>query len=122
MKTYTYRLTNPPPSDNRLKAAVNGRLISTKFYREWKEEAGWEIQMQRASQREVENYPVAVTVTVHDNSWAAHRRDIGNVVKAICDVLVSQGVLKDDNVNFVNETHAVYKRGAPSYVITITEP
>ena len=122
MKIHTYRLTSPPPSDNRLKAAVNGRLISTSFYREWKEEAGWEIQAQRAEQGEVENYPVTVRVSVKDDSWASHRRDIGNVVKAICDVLVAQGVLKDDNVNYVNETRAIYGRGAPSYVVTIEEP
>lgn len=122
MRTHTYLLNSSPPSDNRLKAAVNGRLIATKFYREWKETAGWEIQVQRASQGEIENYPVKVTVSVHDNSWASHRRDIGNVVKAVCDVLVAQGILKDDNVNYVSETHAIYGRGAPSYVITIEEP
>lgn len=122
MTTHIYRLTSPPPSDNRLKAAVNGRLIATKFYREWKEEAGWEIQAQRAEQGEVENYPVSVTVSVHDDSWAKHRRDIGNVVKAVCDVLVAQGVLKDDNVNYVSETRAIYGRGKPSYTVRITEP
>lgn len=122
MKQHVYRLTSPPPSDNRLKAAVNGRMIATKFYRDWKEEAGWEIQAQRAEQGEVENYPVSVTVSVHDDSWAQHRRDIGNVVKACCDLLVSQGVLQDDNVKYVNETRAIYGHGKPSYVIRIEEP
>lgn len=122
MKQHVYRLTSPPPSDNRLKAVANGRMIATKEYREWKMEAGWEIRVQRAEQGEVENYPVSVTVSVHDDSWEQHRRDIGNVVKAICDVLVAQGVLKDDNVKFVNETRAIYGHGAPSYVIRIEEP
>lgn len=122
MRTHTYRLSAPPPSDNRLKAAVNGRMISTSFYREWKEAVGWEIQAQRGRQVEIVNYPVTVRVSVKDDSWAAHRRDIGNVVKAVCDLLVSQGVLKDDNVNYVSETRAIYGHGAPSYVITIEEP
>jgi Holliday junction resolvase RusA-like endonuclease len=122
VKIHTYRLTSPPPSDNRLHRVARGRIINSEEYNTWMASAGWEIQEQKHTNPQIEAYPVSIRVSVHDDSWETKGRDIGNVAKAIGDLLKHQAVIIDDSVRHVWEFRCVYGHGAPSYVVTIEEP
>ncbi len=122
MTTHTYRLTAPPPSDNRLHRVARGRIINSEEYTTWMQSAGWEIQEQKKNNPVIEAYPVSIRVTVHDDEWEKKGRDIGNIAKAIGDLLKHHQVILDDSVRYVWEFRCIYGHGAPSYVIRIEEP
>lgn len=122
MTTHIYRLTAPPPSDNRLHRVANKRIINSDEYNTWMNSAGWEIQAQKHANPQIVSYPVSVTVSVHDNEWEKNGRDIGNIAKAVGDLLKHQNVIVDDSVRYVTEFRCIFGHGAPSYVIRIEEP
>lgn len=122
MKEHVYRLTSPPPSDNRLHRIARGRIINSEEYETWMQSAGWEIQQQKHTNPEIEVYPVSIRVIVHDDEWEKKGRDIGNIAKAIGDLLKHQNVILDDSVRYVWEFRCIYGHGSPSYVIRIQEP
>lgn len=122
MKEHVYRLSAPPPSDNRLHRVARGRIINSEEYNTWMQSAGWEIQSQKHTNPQIEAYPVSIRVSVHDDEWETKGRDIGNIAKAIGDLLKHQNVIIDDSVRYVWEFRCIYGHGVRRYTIHIVEP
>ena len=83
-----------PPSVNNLFINVPGRgRIRSPKYRAWQSEAGWRLRHQRA-------IPIKGPVTVEIVAIRpdARRRDIDNLAKAVCDLLVANNVIEDDRM------------------------
>lgn len=111
MKEQTVRLPNIPPSVNNLFATVNtkrggSRRVKTSEYDVWQQEAILRVRM---AMKPVREYPAAVTVTVFAGGDFRKTRDIANVEKACTDAIVAAGILADDNVQYVWETHQCYR-------------
>lgn len=90
----TVTLTLPlPPSTNNLFRNVNrhGR-VRTDAYKAWADEAGWALKMQRPTPIEG---AVSISITVHRVSKSS---DLDNRAKAVLDLLVTHGVIEDDNL------------------------
>ena len=82
-----------PPSTNALFRNVKGRgRVKTKDYLDWEMHAGWSLRAQGIVR--VEEYCVVI-VGVERHSLQA---DIDNRLKATLDVLVKNGVLRNDNL------------------------
>lgn len=64
--------------------------VKTKAYREWIEEAGWKLLMQRPG-RIAGRYEIKITA-------GRDRRDLDNLIKAISDLLVAHFVIEDDSL------------------------
>lgn len=83
-----------PPSANNLFMNISGRgRIKTTKYRAWQSEAGWRLREQRAA-------PIAgcVEVSIVAIRPDSRRRDIDNLSKAICDILVVNNIISDDRM------------------------
>ena len=81
-----------PPSTNKLTRNVRGRgRVKTNAYEQWLRLAGWNVKYQKA--------PAifgAYTLTISARKPDNRKRDIDNLIKPISDLLVSVGVVKDD--------------------------
>ena len=83
-----------PPTANNLLLNVRGRgRVKTPEYRAWIETNGWVIK--RAAQAKAIAGPYALIVQVGkpDN----RRRDLDNLTKAVNDLIVSTGAVRDDS-------------------------
>lgn len=81
-----------PPSANALWRAVQGRNISSLRYRQWKARALTELMLQRP--RKVRGpYRLTIVATRPDK----RPRDLGNIEKALSDVLQAFGVVENDS-------------------------
>jgi crossover junction endodeoxyribonuclease RusA len=80
-----------PPSVNSLYRNVPGRgRAKTERYKTWLTAAGWEIRRQRPGRIEG---PYSLTIIVKRKN---KRADLGNLVKAVEDILVAHRVIEDD--------------------------
>ena len=87
-------LTLPfPPSANAIWRNVNGRTLKSAAYRSWLQEALLLLRAQRAPSVKG-SYRLALFADRPDN----RRRDLGNLEKAVSDVLVQAGVVEDDHL------------------------
>lgn len=84
-------LSRLPPSINGQKAAVGGRLIKTKDYRDWQTEMEIEVWPQRGI-----GYLPALWSSLILFPCNASKMDVDNAPKAIHDLLVSAGLTPDD--------------------------
>lgn len=82
-----------PPTANHLFATVSRKRIKTEAYRVWLQAAGWELKSQNPAKVSGE-YRMSVLAFRPDR----RRRDIGNIEKAISDLLVSHGIVEDDHL------------------------
>lgn len=84
-------LTLPrPPSVNSLFFNKPGKgRVKTSEYRAWRIEAGWMLEMQKP---QAIKGPVRVEYLVEDKG----KTDLGNLEKAITDLLVSHGLIEGD--------------------------
>jgi crossover junction endodeoxyribonuclease RusA len=64
--------------------------VKTSEYRAWRIEAGWMLKM--AKQQPISG-PVSISYEIEDKG----RADLGNLEKAITDLLVSHGMIEGDN-------------------------
>ena len=93
-----------PPSANQLFTNVKGRgRVRTRRYMTWQNAAGWELKAQKPT---VCHCPVRVSIEVQrtltkKGAWSLKEGDGDNLVKAIMDLLVTHGVLLDDNATHV---------------------
>lgn len=93
-------LTLPmPPSANNLFVNRKGRLRGGRAkgidYKLWLDSAGWEIKLQ-AGAFEPPYFPGVVAI---DIACGLNRRsDLDNRLKALLDLLVRQGIVRDDNL------------------------
>lgn len=84
-----------PPSVNAMYSNVAGRgRVPTDDYKKWKNNAGWELQAQRIK-------PVAGQVEIKIDLDQSRRGDADNRTKAVLDLLVTHGVIKNDSKKFV---------------------
>lgn len=81
-----------PPSLNNLfvNAGKRGRVLS-RHYKEWREEAGWKLLRQRPGSIKG-RYALEIYVQ------ADARADIGNLEKAVSDLLQAHGVIENDSL------------------------
>ena len=96
MSAVTLTLPTLPPSANNLFATgKDGRRHISKAYKLWRNSAGWHLKVQVGSVRRF-NGNVSVTYEVgRPNDRRC--RDLANYEKALSDLLVKHGVLKDDS-------------------------
>lgn len=89
------RLTLPyPPSSNSIWRAYAGRNIASAAYRAWQKKAS-DALSDRHGYVEREDGPYVITITAERPD--KRKRDIANIEKAISDILVKNGVVKDDS-------------------------
>ena len=113
-----------PPSANALfrnaTAKDNSRKRpQTQRYRTWIRAAGWDLERQRPPKMEG---PVALDIAVgkpvnRDGTPNKVRRDIGNLHKAIEDLLVDHGVIEDDSL--VHDLRIHWQPGIEGARVTI---
>jgi crossover junction endodeoxyribonuclease RusA len=85
-----------PPSANKARASVRGRLISTKVYREWLEKASDILRLHwLLSGNPTIEHDVELSVVLYPKD--KRRQDIDNRNKGIFDALVKSGILADDS-------------------------
>lgn len=83
-----------PPSVNALTFNLaDGGRGKTKHYEDWLTEAGWRLQQQRPGRIEGA-YEIEIRIVRPDN----RRRDLGNLEKAMSDLLVHHKVVADDSL------------------------
>lgn len=101
-----------PPSVNALFAnASKGRTV-TKAYATWRNAAGWEVRAQRAVKV---RGPVDLAYTIEDGSTKA---DLGNLEKAVTDLLVDLDVIDGDGPKTVRSIKLQWG-GLPGLTIEI---
>lgn len=95
-----------PPSVNSLFANVakRGRVRSER-YREWANAAGWDLAAQ---------HPVRVSGPVDLEFYIQEkrdrRRDLGNLEKAVTDLLVTHQVIDGDDYTIVRSIHLAWSQ------------
>lgn len=83
-----------PPTANNLFLNVRGKgRVKTPEYRAWIETNGWVIKTAMVTGKIAGPYALRVQVGKPDN----RRRDISNLIKALEDLLVSTGAVRDDS-------------------------
>jgi Holliday junction resolvase RusA-like endonuclease len=82
-----------PPSVNRLwRTKAIGGMYRSKEYSDWRTHALWSI----AGQAKGQKLPGAYTLVISAVRPDKRRRDIGNLEKAVSDILQAAGVITDD--------------------------
>lgn len=90
----TIELPIPPTLNSMFPDGAKKRGLSQR-YRDWRDEAGWHLATQRIQPYCV---PVLIDMTIIGGRGFPTSSDISNRWKAIEDLLVTHGILKDDNV------------------------
>jgi crossover junction endodeoxyribonuclease RusA len=96
-----------PSSVNRNYRAVNGRVILSKAYREWRKQAKVELMAQRAPK-----LAGRVKINVILRAPDKRRRDADNLLKSIFDCLKDYGVIEDDSNQIVRSFSVEWDEGA----------
>lgn len=81
-----------PPSANRLWTRTKRGMRKTDKYAEWLHNAGWAVKAQQPGKTD-KHYQLTIIASRPDR----RRRDLGNLEKAISDLLVTLGVVGDDS-------------------------
>ena len=81
-----------PPSANRLWRRGKNNIYASKEYTTWKREAGWQVIAQKPGGI-AGPYRLSLNAVRPDK----RKRDLGNLLKAVEDLLVSAGVIEDDS-------------------------
>jgi Holliday junction resolvase RusA-like endonuclease len=103
-----------PPSVNRLwNTTKTGRMHRTPKYREWQEEAGWVVREQVRGKSISGEYTIEIIAVKPDK----RRRDLGNLEKAISDLLQEVGVIEDDYL--CQEIFICWAESGPECSVTI---
>jgi Holliday junction resolvase RusA-like endonuclease len=84
-----------PPSVNRLwRTTKGGGMYRSKQYSEWRTRAMWQISAQARGRHVSGTYKL----TIHAVRPDKRKRDLGNLEKAVSDILVSQNIVEDDSL------------------------
>ena len=94
--TVRLKLPFPPPLSACFTNAPGRGRVPTARYKAWTTEALWQIAAQKPPKIDGE-----VSISVGLVAPDKRARDAGNLDKAICDVLVKAGVIKDDSNKYV---------------------
>lgn len=87
-----------PPTLNKMYPDGKGKRGLSEEYRNWRDEAGWILKAQLLSP-----FPgkVHLDMTICGGKGFPISSDLSNRWKAVEDLLVTHGILNDDNVQFV---------------------
>jgi crossover junction endodeoxyribonuclease RusA len=90
--------------------------VPTSRYKAWQTEAMWSIKAQRVK-------PVGGQVSVFIRLVAPDKRhrDAGNCDKAIGDILVKAGIIKDDSNRYIRRLTYEWAEEGPPCVVVIQE-
>lgn len=94
----TIELPMPPTTNHLFVNAWGNRKGCTEEYQAWKLEAGWILQGYHLAPC---TRPVRLGMVIHGGKGFTRGCDLTNRWKALEDLLVSHGILKDDNVQYV---------------------
>jgi len=84
-----------PPSVNRLwRASKGGGVYRSPKYADWRRLAMWQLAGQAKGKKVTGPYKLTILAVKPDK----RKRDLGNLEKAISDILVSQGIVEDDSL------------------------
>jgi Holliday junction resolvase RusA-like endonuclease len=86
----TFNLPEPPSVNHYKVYARAGAPVSTRKYRDWKEEAGWEIRRQSVGKQKWLEGPLQVELVF------AQHGDIDNRIKPLLDLMQACGVFEND--------------------------
>lgn len=87
-----------PPSVNKLYANIPGKgRVKLDHYKKWINEASWMLIAERNRTRRHKMMTGKVAVQVDAYKPANKRRDLDNILKAICDLLKSTNTIEDDS-------------------------
>lgn len=97
-----------PPSVNAMFAnRKGGGRVKTAAYKAWIAEAGWMVLSQEhRNHRHAGRVRLTLLVRRPEGN---RRRDIGNLEKAVADLLVRQGILADDSLIEQSDIRWVYE-------------
>lgn len=95
MTDFRFYLHKPPSTNSLYRNTEKGRR-KTADYQTWINSAGWQLKEQRVK-------PVLgpVTIVIEYTPHDKRRRDISNLVKAVEDLLVYQGIIEADDMSIV---------------------
>ena len=84
-----------PPSVNRLwRASKEGKVYRSPKYMEWRKLAMWQLAGQVKGRKHTGAYKLTILAVRPDK----RKRDLGNLEKAVSDILVSQNIVEDDSL------------------------
>lgn len=112
----TYDLPVPPSSNNMFFNTGRGRAI-TPEYKAWKEEAGLMLRRQKP----VAFVGLAELLIEVDPKRCGANSDISNRTKAVEDLLVDHGVLRDDSQKYVKAVKSQWSSGIGACRVTVKE-
>lgn len=110
------RITCPIcPSTNNLFVNRNGKTagkgrVKGQQYQRWQTDAGWVIRIQQPA-------PVPGLVAILIEAPLARRRDVDNALKPLLDLLVTLGIIEDDNR--VDDLRIVRTTGGDKMTVSI---
>lgn len=114
MESQTFTLP-VAPSTNMLYRNLRGKgRVPTERYETWKRAAEWELKAQRP--KPVDG-PVSITIAINEKKT---RADLGNCEKAVTDLLVAQGVLKDDSRKIVRSIYIYWSPSVDRCEVTVS--
>ena len=109
------RLSLPyPPSVNRLwRSSAGGRMYRSKEYNSWRDAAGWSVSSQAKGKGIKGFYTLEVRAVKPDK----RRRDLGNLEKAISDLLQEVKVIEDDCL--CQDIHLMWVKEGPDCLVVV---
>jgi len=88
-----------PPSINRLwRASKGGRVYRSGEYAGWRSVSLWRLREQMRMSYPGQSVEGAYRLTVRAVKPDRRRRDLGNLEKAISDIIVAAGIVEDDHL------------------------
>ncbi len=94
-------LPKPPSSNNLFPTGKHGKRFLSPEYKSWREDAGWRLKQQlSALRRRNISGPVSLKYEIEKG-----RADLGNMEKAITDLLVGYCVIDGDGPGVVVDIH-----------------
>jgi Holliday junction resolvase RusA-like endonuclease len=109
-----------PPSVNSIRTVARGRMISSAAYRDWQQEAGAHLVYQGFQAVDGILIPGQVEVEIEFGRSSKRKFDIDNHAKPILDLLVTYGLIEDDNNTILTRLSLIAReRGLNGAVVTV---
>lgn len=104
-----------PPSLNNAFLNVPGKgRVRSKAYKAWADESGWMVKARKNGTIDI---PVSVLIELSPKTKRAY--DIDNRIKPALDLLVSCGVIQDDNNKYIKQVIVREVPTGPECTITV---
>lgn len=100
-----------PSANNLFITTRQGRRVTSQAYEAWKAEAGWRIKLQQVQPLPGKSYALTIAAPIN------HVRDLGNIEKALSDLLVTMGIIKDDR--WIDDIHLIRTTEGKEMYVTL---